>query len=167
MREQGQTSTRESAQDILLGCLRLWKPAIVQNYAIRREKDKSTNPKQLVSSQLSPFTAGNSRAKARRMGSGLGLFVPGRPAISSREEVAPGWRRRPSRRIRARVRRNGGVEARGRAGARLQDGRACRILCGAPNRIADKWRPTFPCKCHDVFSQGWRRPRWKCCGRRL
>src|SRR6266446_8212670 len=167
MREQGQTSTRESAQDILLGCLRLWKPAIVQNYAIRREKDKSTNPKQLVSSQLSPFTAGNSRAKARRMGSGLRFFALGRPAISSREEVVSGWRRQPSRRIRARVRRNGGEAARGRAGARLQDGRACRSPCVAPNRIADKWRPTFPCKCLDVFSQGSKLPRWRCCGRLL
>src|SRR5260370_38963404 len=120
MREQGQTSTRESAtrtfSSVACGC---GKPAIVQNYAIRQEKDKSTNPMQLVSSQLSPFTAGNSRAKARRMGSGLRLFVLGRPTISSREEVVSGWRRRPSRRIRARVRRNGGEGARGRAGARL------------------------------------------------
>src|SRR5258707_15510172 len=118
MRQRGQTSTRESAprtfSSVACGC---GKPAIVQNYAIRREKDKSTNPKQLVSSQLSPFTAGNSRAKARRMGSGLRLFALGRPTISSREEVAPGWLQRPSRRIRARVRRNGGEEARGRGGA--------------------------------------------------
>src|SRR5205823_9570963 len=42
------------------------KPATLQNYAIRQEKDKSTNPKYLVSSQLSPFLSGNLQAKTRR-----------------------------------------------------------------------------------------------------
>src|SRR5260370_15346927 len=111
---------------------------MVQNYAIRREKDKSTNPKQLVSSQLSSLHAGNPVANTGRICSGLCLFALGRPATSSREEVVSGWRQRPSRRIRVRARKNGGVEARGRVGARLRDGRACRSPCVAPNRIADK-----------------------------
>src|SRR6266481_5714647 len=83
------------------------------------------------------------------------------PTIKSREEVALEWRPRPSRQILARARRNSGEEAWDRVGEGLRDGLACRNPCGAPGRIADKWRPTLPYECLDEFSRGLKLPRWK------
>src|SRR6267154_1686410 len=167
MHEQEQTSTRESAQDILLGCLRLWKNRNGTELRYQAGKRQVNEPKAACEQPVIPVhsrkLAGESKAKGLR----ASLLALERLAISSREEVASGWRQWPSRWNPSLVRRNNGARVLDRASGGLRDGQAWRILCGAPNRIADKSRPTFPCKCHDVFSQGWRRPRWRCCGRRL
>src|SRR5882757_2548480 len=166
MREQGQTSTRESARDILLdwcGCGETRNGTELRYQAGKRQVNE---PKAACEQPVIPVHSRKFAGESKANGFRASLFVLGRPAISSREEVVSGWRLQPSRRIRVRVRRNGGEGARGRAGARLQDGRACRSPCVAPNRIADKWRPTSPCKCRDMFSQGSKLRRWKCCGHR-
>jgi transposase len=90
---------------------------------------------------------------------GEGLELPHRRSLLSenasfRAGVALVSRPRPSSRIHARVRRNSGGAGTDHAGATLRDDPAWRSPYGAPDRIADKRRPTPACARRDAFLQG-------------
>jgi len=144
------------------------KPAWYRTTLIRRERQSQTNPRATVRpSQLSPFTSRKFAGESKANGFRASLVCPRRPAISSREEVVSGWRRQPSRLDFAYGCEGMAVKGRrGRAGARLQDGRACRSLVSRQTVLRINGVPPL----HASVAMCFRKDRscgdGKCCGHR-